>query len=195
MPDVDASIVFLPRFTTLVGNANPSAVFEFTTLPLDVSKHSGAQFQIWRGPMSGGTFKFFLEESLDGEKWVLGASTPEGIELNADDAKFCSYAFRLRWFRIRIQLTGAAWPIVTCWAEGLLRGGGGGVWPAPMQPTSSTTDALTAAGAIAPSQVGASHLAFDAENALAGLLGKGGGGFNTVQALQQAIAKAQGGKP
>jgi len=148
MPDVDASIVFLPRFTTLVGAPGSSTIFEFTTLPLDVSRHGGAQFQIWRGPISGGTFTFFMEESLDAQKWVLGASTPEGVVLAADETKFCSYSFRLRWFRIRIQLTGAAWPIVTCWAEGLLRGGGGGVWPAPMAsaPPPGVSGAVTPSG-------------------------------------------------
>lgn len=187
MPDVDASIVFLPRFTTLVGASASGSIFEFTTLPLDVSKHSGAQFQIWRGPMSGGSFKFFLEESLDCQKWVLGASTPEGIDLNADDTKFCSYSFRLRWFRIRIQLTGAAWPIVTCWAEGLLRGGGGGFWPSQM-PATTGSPLVTAAGAITPPAPGDQVKLFGRDFGQ-GLLGQMGGAFDPANALAQAVQK------
>ena len=146
METVDASIVFLPRYTTLV--ANLTTHFEFTTLPLDVSRYSGAQFQIWRSPMSDGTFKFFMEESLDAQKWVLGATAPEGHELASDDTKFCSYSFRLRWFRLRIRLEGTGTSIVTCWAEGLLRGGGFGVWPGAAAPLaggvpSATTDAVS----------------------------------------------------
>jgi hypothetical protein len=127
---VDASIVFLPRFTTLVGAT------VFTTLPLDVSRYSGAQFQVWRGTprtaSSTPTFKFLLslEESLDTETWVLGPATPTPIEVDASNDKFFSYSFRLRWFRLNIEIQGDD-PIVTCWAEGLLRGGGGGVWSAP----------------------------------------------------------------
>lgn len=132
MSNVDAAIVFLPRFTTLVGASS------FTTLPLDVSRFGSAQFQLWRGPLRGGptpapTFLAYLEESLDAENWVLGPSTPTGYDPATDDPtlarpKLFSYGFRLRWFRIRIELAGAN-PVVTCWAEGLLRdGGGGGAW-------------------------------------------------------------------
>lgn len=42
---VDASIVFAPPFTTLVGAKT------FTTLPLNVSEYARAQFQIWREPI------------------------------------------------------------------------------------------------------------------------------------------------
>ena len=59
MESVEATIVFLPRFTTLVGPG------PFRTLPLDVSKYSGAQFQLWVGPISAGSFTVYLEESLD----------------------------------------------------------------------------------------------------------------------------------
>lgn len=129
MADVDAAIVFLPRFTTLVGASS------FTTLPLDVSRFGSAQFQLWRGPLRGTapTFLAYLEESLDAEHWVLGPSTPTGYDPATDDPtlvrpKLFSYGFRLRWFRIRVELGGVD-PAVTCWAEGLLRdGGGGGAW-------------------------------------------------------------------
>ena len=81
------------------------------------------------GPTAG--FTVFFEESLDCQTWVLGPSTPSGYAIGANEVKFFSYSFRLRWFRLRIELTGD-WPIVTCWAEGVLRGGGaGGPWPVP----------------------------------------------------------------
>lgn len=145
METVDATIVFLPRFTTLVGNATD----EFTTLPLDVSKYSGVQFQIWRGPMSAGTFTLKIEESLDANTWVLGPSTPDGIELNNDETKFISYSFRLRWFRLKITLGEDANIVVSCWAEGLLRGGGGGVWGPPR---GSLPSGETVGGVVTPPQ-------------------------------------------
>jgi hypothetical protein len=128
MSNVDAGVVFLPRFTTLVGAT------QFTTAPVDVSQQGGVQFQIWRGPIrsSGGTpaLNQYLEESLDARTWVLGPATPAPITVEEDDLRFCSYSFRLRWFRLRFALTGTN-PMVSCWAEGLLRGAdGSGVWGA-----------------------------------------------------------------
>jgi hypothetical protein len=123
MDTVDASIVFLPRFTTLVGTAS------FATAPVDCSSFTGAQFQVWRGDAVGGdeeAFQLYLEESLDGISWVLGPSTPAAITIPANDPRFFSYSFRLRWFRLRVALDAT---MVTCWAEGLLRGGGAGMWP------------------------------------------------------------------
>ena len=106
---VDASVVFLPRLTTLIGLTGS----EFTTLPLDVSQYSGAQFQVWRGSMDSGTFTLYLEESLDGQTWVLGASTPTGFPFTTEATKFFSYSFRLRWFRLRIAATGVVVVIST----------------------------------------------------------------------------------
>ncbi len=134
MAAVESSLVLLPRPTTLVGATS------FTTLPLDVSGFGSVQLQLWRGPTRGAgspTIKFYFEESLDTETWALGPSTPVGYD-PADETtggdptlakpQLFSYAFRLRWFRLRIETTGTA-PIFTCWAEGLLRdGGGGGSW-------------------------------------------------------------------
>ena len=118
MAEVDAAIVFLPRFTTLVGASS------FTSLPLDVSRFGSAQFQLWRGPLRGTTptFLAYLEESLDAENWVLGPSTPTGYDPATDDPtltrpKLFSYGFRLRWFRLRVEPASN----VTCWAEGILR--------------------------------------------------------------------------
>jgi hypothetical protein len=128
MAGIDAGIVFLPRFTTLAGET------EFTTAPVDVSRQGGAQFQVWRGPIlaTGGTpsFQLHLQESLDAESWALGPSTPQAIPILENVAQFLSYSFRLRWFRLKVVLAGED-PIVSCWAEGLLRGGDGGMWGVP----------------------------------------------------------------
>lgn len=139
MESVEATIVFLPRFTTLVGPGT------FRTLPLDVSKYSGAQFQLWVGPISAGSFTVYLEESLDAENWVLGPSTPEGIALTSNQTRFFSYGFRLRWFRLKVVMTGGGGSLATCWAEGLLRGGGGGVWALPKGSTPAATGPTTGA--------------------------------------------------
>lgn len=146
---MDGKIVFLARPTTLVGAQSGTA--EFTTQPLDVSGQGGAQFQVWRGPSSGKVL-LYLEESLDGVKWVLGPSTPTAYELTADDTKFFSYSFRLRWFRLKAELvvTSVAWPKVTMWAEGLLRGGGAGVWPSAVAGSSPLAAGLAAGGVAGP---------------------------------------------
>jgi hypothetical protein len=128
MSAVDAGIVLLARPTTLIGATT------FTTEPLDVSSYGSVEFQVWRGPIAGGggpTILFYFEESLDAQTWALGPSAPTGYDPanpvtggdpTFDRPQFFSYGFRLRWFRIRVALTGAA-PVVSCWAEGLLRDG------------------------------------------------------------------------
>jgi hypothetical protein len=145
MDTVDASIVFLPRFTTLVSGGSTS----FATAPLDVSAFTGAQFQVWRGAVQGGSgeeFQLYLEESLDGLSWVLGPSTPAAITIPANDPRFFSYSFRLRWFRLRAVVSGS---LVTCWAEGLLRGGGSGAWPVAAGSGAAVVDRFgNAAGGI-----------------------------------------------
>jgi hypothetical protein len=135
MSAVESTIVFLARPTTLVG------AISFVTMPLDTSRYGSVQMQLWRGPIrGGGTFLCYFEESLDTLTWALGPSTPVGYDpadaATGGDPTFASpqlfsYAFRLRWFRLRIALTGSA-PIVTCWAEGSLRDGGGGPWNPPV---------------------------------------------------------------
>lgn len=144
---VDASIVFLPRFTTLAGATT------FLTAPIDVSQFAGAQFQVWRGDIrlktGTGTFSVTFEESLDTETWVVGPSTPQPYVVPAHDVRMFSYSFRLRWFRLKIEVTGAD-PVVTCWAEGLLRGGGAGLWP-----TAQPAGAQSAAGGVVNVNVGA----------------------------------------
>ncbi len=155
MPNVDAAIVFLPRFSTLVGASS------FTTQPLDVSRFASAQFQLWRGPLRGTdpTFLCYLEESLDADHWVLGPSTPTGYDPGTDDPtltrpKLFSYAFRLRWFRVRVELGGTD-PVATCWAEGLLRGGGGGGAWAPPRAATSGSPAARRGGASPSIDLGA----------------------------------------
>lgn len=133
MSSVDAAIVFLPRFSTLAGATS------FTTQPMDVSSYGGVQLQIWRGPFRTKSpsptpqFTTYFEESLDTETWVLGPSAPGPYVIGEAEIKFFSYDFRLRWFRLRVEVAGDE-PIVSCWAEGLLRGGGGGAWPSPSGP-------------------------------------------------------------
>jgi hypothetical protein len=121
MPAIESSIVFLPRFTTLVGAT------EFSSLPLDVSRFGTAQFQVWQGGVrdtGGGALRQFdicFEESLDANDWVLGADAPTAFPIEENKTRFFSYSFRLRWFRVRVSLPGAHEPMVTCWAEGILR--------------------------------------------------------------------------
>lgn len=114
MPAAESTIVFLPRFTTLLAGTH-------TTQPLDVSQFASAQFQFWRGadfaaPTSAVTV--YLEESLDCVAWTLGASSPKSVVVAAEKSKFFSYGFRLRWFRLRVVVDPA---MVTCWSEGILR--------------------------------------------------------------------------
>ena len=117
MPPIQSTIVFLPRFTTLIGEE------EFKTLPLDVSRCGTVQFQIWQKGVhgSGGTFRVSLEESLDTHTWVLGAASPEIYVIEANETRMFSHTFRLRWFRLNVNLLGTSSPMVTCWAEGILR--------------------------------------------------------------------------
>jgi hypothetical protein len=150
MPATDAGLVFLPRFTTLVGET------EFTTAPLDVSGQAGTQFQVWRGPIrnTGGTpaFSLYIEESLDAASWALGPSTPQGFPIAENATVFFAYSFRLRWFRLRVAVSGTN-PMVSCWAEGILRAGDGGLWGMP------GVSSLSAAGALADGPPGAAAAA------------------------------------
>lgn len=125
MAGVDAGLVLLPRFTTLVGATS------FVTAPLDLSQQGGAQFQVWRGPIrvasGSGTLTMYMEESLDCQSWALGPLSPPGTVIPENDPKFFSYDLRLRWFRVRFVLAGTD-PMVVVWAGGLLRGGGGAAY-------------------------------------------------------------------
>lgn len=126
MPGAESTIVIFPRYSTLVAStdlATPNV--NFNSLPLDVSRFGAAQIQVWRGgPVNdvGPNEKYcqiFLEESLDAQTWMLGPSTPEAIPLYQDKILYLSYSFRLRWFRMRVQIIDAR--MTTLWAEGLLR--------------------------------------------------------------------------
>lgn len=116
MSKSQSSIAFLPRFTTLVGATS------FATMPIEASKLNSLRLQVWRGDLvgSGATFAVYIEESLDGEIWSQGPSAPTGYDPGAGQAKFFDYCFQLRWFRVRVDLGGTD-PMVTCWAEGLIR--------------------------------------------------------------------------
>ena len=117
----DAALVLFPKFTTLVSDG--SNVQTYTSAPLDVAAFGSAQFQVWRGDMVGDgthgpTFKAFIEESTDGEKWVMPSGGSAGVDPGKETARMLSYAFRLRFFRLRIDFKGR---FASCWAEGLLR--------------------------------------------------------------------------
>lgn len=153
MPAVDSSIVFLPRFSTLIGG--PTGPATFTTLPLDVSQFGGAQFQVWRSDVRvtsetpEPTFVVYLEESLDSEHWSISTLVPRPVQIPKNSPVLFSYSFRLRWFRLRIEIDGTN-PIVTCWAEGLLRGGGAGVFGEAARPAPAGGQAIDLGSLVRP---------------------------------------------
>lgn len=114
----DTALVLLAKFTTLV--STDAQTTSYSTAPLDVSRYGAAQFQVWRGEAIGTspTFKVFLEESLDGLSWTQPPGVGASIDPGKETLRLFSYAFRLRWFRLRVDFKGK---YVTCWAEGLLR--------------------------------------------------------------------------
>ena len=175
MSMVESAIIFLPRPTTLIGAGS------FTTLPLDVSRFGSFQLQLWRGPIrNGGSYLAYFEESLDTETWVLGPSTPAGFDpadaVTGGDPTFArpqlfSYAFRLRWFRMRFDLTGIgaplAGPMVTTWAEGFLRdGGGGGAWSsgAPQPRLTAASSLVRPGGEVSAARAAAAPSLFGLTN-------------------------------
>jgi hypothetical protein len=113
----DATLILFPRGTTLVSRDNVTV--SFSSNPIDVSGFGSAQFQLWRGHLAGTSpaFKAYLEESLDGQAWSSPAGGP-GIDPGENGTKSLSYAFRLRWFRLRLEVKTN---FVSCWAVGLLR--------------------------------------------------------------------------
>ena len=114
----DAGLILFPKFTSLVATASNQT--SFTTTPIDVSQYGSAQFQFWRGPIQGSNplFAVYLEESLDGDNWSSPSGGSGGYDPGENSSRLFSYAFRFRWFRVRVEFKGE---FVTCWAEGLLR--------------------------------------------------------------------------
>jgi hypothetical protein len=112
----EAALALFPRFSTLVSRSDQTTTF--TSTPVDVSGFGSAQFQLWRGYTAGTIFKAYLEESLDGESWTFVPGGAQGYDPGQNQRKSFSYAFRLRWFRLRIDFRGE---IVNCWAEGVMR--------------------------------------------------------------------------
>jgi len=114
----ESALVLFPRFTTLVGAG------DFSSVPLDCSAYGSAQIELWRGPLigSGTQFRGYLEESLDGVNWQPPAASAQAHDPGSGLSIVLSHIFSLRWFRVRIGLTASAnQPVVTCWAEGMLR--------------------------------------------------------------------------
>lgn len=123
MAGAESALVLIPRFTSFVGAG------EFATAPLDVSGFGSAQIELWRGPLIGTpgmvTFRAYLEESLDGVSWQPPSASSQAHDPGASSSMVLSQIFSLRWFRVRVVLAlnppGSVQPVVTCWAEGMLR--------------------------------------------------------------------------
>ena len=132
MASVESFVVFFPRHTTLAGPTS------FGAPALDVSRFGGAQILAWHGELvplaSERWVKIHLEESLDGIVWPTNARTTYLLTPNTE--KFFSIGFRLRWFRVRLELgpAGAGDIMATCWVEGIMRAGGAGPreWGTPV---------------------------------------------------------------
>lgn len=139
MSGIESYVVFFPRFTTLA--AGVGAV-SFTSIPLDVSQFGGVQMEAWMGEVLpyGGTshFKIYLEESLDGTTWEDEMSTVyEFDQAHTYAGKFFSFGFRLRWFRVRLELTNIN--LVTTYVEGIMRAGGGGAREWTLSPSEQSS--------------------------------------------------------
>ena len=107
------AVALLPRFTTLMGAST------FTGEPLDVSGHTALTLQVWRSALQGVTtgFALYLDESLDADDWTPLNGT--AIDPGTATTKVLEVCLRLRWLRLRVELTGDTQ--VTCWAEGTLQ--------------------------------------------------------------------------
>lgn len=126
MSGAESALVLIPRFTSFVGEG------ERTSVPIDVSSYSSAQIELWRGPLFGSgddtpaKFRAYLEESLDGVTWQPPADVAHGYDPGAEKSAVLSHMFTMRWFRIRVKVDiGSGFPpttpMVSCWAEGMLR--------------------------------------------------------------------------
>jgi hypothetical protein len=125
MASIDSQIVIFPRFTSLAGTGS------FASAPIDVSGYGGLQLQVWFGEFINASgeshFKVHLEESLDAIVWPDEARFTLDLDVSKTYATtFLSFGFRLRWFRVRVEITGSPDLMATCWVEGILRAGGGG---------------------------------------------------------------------
>ena len=107
-------VVFLPRFTGLIGSTG------FYTLPIDVAAYYELRLSLWRGPIvgTGTNFGVTASESIDREHWsaIAGGSN---LDPGTDDEEEYVLALSKRWLRLLVQVGGTN-PGTTCWAAGYL---------------------------------------------------------------------------
>jgi hypothetical protein len=115
MAGVMVPLVLLPRYTCYSG------ADIFTTNPFDVSAYANVVLNMWRSAMFGTTplFKVTFQESTDLVTWFTMGGTTVDYELDPDVEEQFTAAVTKRWFRLKVQLTGAT-PVATCWAVGSL---------------------------------------------------------------------------
>ena len=108
-----ANLVLMPRYSTFSGQD------VYTTLPVQVTDYDSVEIYAWRGPnVTSATFTFALEESLDRETWNHLAGGDPGASTEAT----YTADLTLPWLRGKITLGGggSVFPIITCYAVGLL---------------------------------------------------------------------------
>ena len=106
-------LVMMPRFSTYAGATT------FYSIWMDVSEYEKAILNVWRGPMSVGTFALTCEESTDGivPSNCAGVTWPEDPTADAEEQYIVT--LKKRWFRTKLVLTGSG-VTVSCWAVGFL---------------------------------------------------------------------------
>jgi hypothetical protein len=106
-------VVFLPRFTTLVGGPQ-----NFYTAPMPISSYEGVTATFWQGPFVGGPAACLLqyEESNDMETWFQCPGSPFPLPGVVGEVTVSSTLTRA-WFRLGIVQPVPATGF-TCWVEG-----------------------------------------------------------------------------
>ena len=115
MAGVQTPVVMLPRYSCFSGPDN------FMTIAMDVTAYSKATLNTWRSPLCavGATFAIAFEESTDQVTWsacaVSGTPFPDPT---ADSETQYVVTLAKRWFRVKVTLGGASYPVATCWCVG-----------------------------------------------------------------------------